>query len=337
MSSPNYYELLNIKPTSTLQEIQNAGRNARLKISQKYHGQGDSDNLAKDEYQQIDQAMSVLQDPVARKYYDQLLERYASNPREITEGTHAILQDLQYRQTRTQRIVFFTKDELSQVDFANIRDKDRLIESLTKLGNSDQTAVLMAQFIRSHHNLSHLLVKVNGILHPTPTQRQLASNIHSVNTMMQKRETALKIANEIIENGLKQHKGDNTDRHKIVGEIRKQWTQLHHRVMLGKPLEQELKDFLTYLSTIKQTVSAKNKKSGGFLSRAGWRENQLALAINKLMLKIAETYHLQMPENIVSDARSWSFFNRKQSATAPTSETHTTSTPQQPTGGSSRS
>ena len=63
MTKKNYYEILDISPDATDEEI----RTAYLKLALRWHpDKHHGDDSAKDRFQQIGEAYHVLQDPVAR-------------------------------------------------------------------------------------------------------------------------------------------------------------------------------------------------------------------------------------------------------------------------------
>src|SRR3954447_9884352 len=68
-STKNYYDLLGVKKTATVEDVRKAFR----KLARKYHPDvNPGDKAAEEKFKQISEANDVLSDPKKRKIYDQL-------------------------------------------------------------------------------------------------------------------------------------------------------------------------------------------------------------------------------------------------------------------------
>jgi DnaJ-class molecular chaperone len=78
MSNNNYYQELNVKPDATGQEIKASFR----KLALEYHpDRNKDDSRAADKMKRINEAYAVLSDPVKRRQYDMLYQKYGDGAR----------------------------------------------------------------------------------------------------------------------------------------------------------------------------------------------------------------------------------------------------------------
>ncbi len=67
----NYYQILNISRTASLEEIKKAYR----RLSKKYHPDSNPGKDAQEQFQRIAEAYAILQDPKKKSIYDRELEK----------------------------------------------------------------------------------------------------------------------------------------------------------------------------------------------------------------------------------------------------------------------
>ena len=90
MSAKDYYQILNITPSASTEEIKKAFR----KLALKYHPDKNKDGFAREKFSEIQEAYLVLKDKIKRAAYD--YQRYTQNPQRVykplAETAEEILQ-----------------------------------------------------------------------------------------------------------------------------------------------------------------------------------------------------------------------------------------------------